>query len=174
MNTIREIIIHNSQCLRPYLKKLLPLLIDHSKNEDENIRNVVAENFGRLFVFHSSEMLTDIDKAMKSSDTLIRRTIIKSFKYAGHQGTDSVNLGFCAGDLIKMIKDSDLQVKQNALESLSTIVHNHREVLKEEVAVIVANTVPETVIKPELISEVDLGPFKHKVDNGLPIRKAAF
>jgi cullin-associated NEDD8-dissociated protein 1 len=35
-------------------------------------------------------------------------------------------------------------------------------------------TYPETVIKPELISEVDLGPFKHKVDEGIPIRKAAF
>jgi cullin-associated NEDD8-dissociated protein 1 len=32
----------------------------------------------------------------------------------------------------------------------------------------------ETVIKPELITEVDLGPFKHKVDEGIPIRKAAY
>jgi len=35
MNTIREIIIHNAKCLRQFLSKLLPLLIDHSKNEDE-------------------------------------------------------------------------------------------------------------------------------------------
>jgi cullin-associated NEDD8-dissociated protein 1 len=32
----------------------------------------------------------------------------------------------------------------------------------------------ETLIKPELISEVDLGPFKHKIDDGIPIRKSAY
>jgi cullin-associated NEDD8-dissociated protein 1 len=35
MNTIREIIIHNAKCLKPFLSKLIPLLIEHSKNEDE-------------------------------------------------------------------------------------------------------------------------------------------
>lgn len=35
-------------------------------------------------------------------------------------------------------------------------------------------TIFETQIRPELISEVDLGPFKHKVDEGIPIRKAAY
>ena len=31
-----------------------------------------------------------------------------------------------------------------------------------------------TKIDPTLIKEIDLGPFKHKIDDGMVIRKAAF
>jgi cullin-associated NEDD8-dissociated protein 1 len=32
----------------------------------------------------------------------------------------------------------------------------------------------ETVMKPELVREVQMGPFKHKIDDGLEIRKSAY
>lgn len=32
----------------------------------------------------------------------------------------------------------------------------------------------ETPVKKDLIKTIDLGPFKHTVDNGVPIRKSAF
>lgn len=68
LNTIREIIIHNSKCLKPYLHKLLPLLIEHCKNEEETIRNIVAESIGRLFIVYATEMFNDIEGGFKSSN----------------------------------------------------------------------------------------------------------
>jgi len=61
LNTIREIIIHNSRCLQPYLVRLLPLLIEHSKNSEEQIRNIVAESVGRLFIVYSQDMSDEIE-----------------------------------------------------------------------------------------------------------------
>jgi len=47
-------------------------------------------------------------------------------------------------------------------------------VIKPRIDEIVNVALHETPIKKELIITVDLGPFKHTVDNGAPIRKAAF
>ena len=46
--------------------------------------------------------------------------------------------------------------------------------MRHDIDKLVKVTIMETSIKPELITEVDLGPFKHKVDEGIPIRKAAY
>lgn len=78
--------------------------------------------------------------------------------------------------LIKLIRENDLTIKRNCLESLGQIVYNSnlKSLLNSEIEKLVELTLMETPIKKELITTVDLGPFKHTVDNGAPIRKAAF
>lgn len=65
-------------------------------------------------------------------------------------------------------------VRRNTLLTLNYAAHNKpiliREILPNYLPLIYA----ESKVKPELIREVDLGPFKHKVDDGLEVRKAAF
>jgi len=60
------------------------------------------------------------------------------------------------------------------LESLTAIIHSQPHVVRGDLEQLHKATIFETQIKPELITEVDLGPFKHKVDEGIPIRKAAY
>jgi len=72
----------------------------------------------------------------------------------------------------------DPEVKKNALEAITSIIHSNWSSLKGEIRelldAILNFALSETHIRKELIEEVDLGPFKHKVDNGLAMRKAAF
>lgn len=76
--------------------------------------------------------------------------------------------------LIDSVKDADLDVKQYALESLTAITHNHPQAVRDEARLVQAEAIKETPIRLDLITEIDLGPFKHKEDRGIPIRKAAF
>jgi UDP-3-O-acyl-N-acetylglucosamine deacetylase len=74
------------------LIKLLPLLIDQSRNEDEQIRHLVSESIGRLYIVYSNVMSHDIEKSFRSSNPLERATIARSFKYAGAKDTDTMEL----------------------------------------------------------------------------------
>jgi len=174
LNTIREIIIHNSKCLELYLAKLLPLLVEHARSQDDMIRNLVAESIGRLFIFYSRLMSSEIESSFRSADALERSTIVKSFKYAAAKDADAFDLEQCVEQLLKLVQDSDLAVKRNALEALNAIVHNQPSCVRNDINQLHKMAVMETVVRPELITEVDLGPFKHKVDEGIPIRKAAY
>ena len=154
--------------------KLIPLLTEHSRNEDEQIRNLVSESLGRLYIVYSNVMSLDIEKSFKSTNPLERATIARSFKYAGAKDTDPMDLETALEFLLKLVGDQDLNVKRNALESINAIVHNQPTVVRGDVQLLHKMAISETAIKPELITEVDLGPFKHKVDEGIPIRKAAY
>ena len=69
-----------------------------------------------------------------------------------------------------------MNVKKNAIDSISQIAFNSylNVLLSDDLETLVKLALLETPIKKELITTIDLGPFKHTVDNGAPIRKSAF
>lgn len=79
------------------------MLVDHSKNEEEQIRNIVAESLGRLFVVYSNEMQGVIKSSFSSTSNVERATVVKSFKYGGAKDTDPGSLEMASIDLISMI-----------------------------------------------------------------------
>jgi cullin-associated NEDD8-dissociated protein 1 len=58
--------------------------------------------------------------------------------------------------LIVMLRDDELENRRLALTTLNSAAHNKPDLI---------------IVKLELIREVMMGPFKHKVDDGLEVRK---
>ena len=83
------------------------------------------------------------------------------------------HVGPCLRRALDLIDDAklDLTVRRQALVMLNACAH-HRPSL---IAPLVSEALPKlrTVVDLKLERVVDLGPFKHKVDDGLPVRKAA-
>jgi len=69
---------------------------------------------------------------------------------------------------------SRIRTHRGAVLTLNCLAHNKPSAIKELLPTLLPLLYGETAKKPELVHQVDLGPFKHTVDDGLEIRKAAF
>lgn len=73
--------------------------------------------------------------------------------------------------LIAMLNDDNLENRRLALGVLNSATHNKSEMILPNLTELVPLVMKESVVKLELIREVQMGPFKHKVDDGLEVRK---
>lgn len=76
--------------------------------------------------------------------------------------------------LVTMLNDPNLDNRKLALTTLNSAAHSKASLVKANLSSLLPLVYQETIIKPELIREVQMGPFKHKVDDGLELRKTAY
>uniref|UniRef100_A0A673A1E2 Cullin-associated and neddylation-dissociated 1 n=1 Tax=Sphaeramia orbicularis TaxID=375764 RepID=A0A673A1E2_9TELE len=72
------------------------------------------------------------------------------------------------------LEDPDLNVRRVALVTFNSAAHNKPSLIRELLDSVLPQLYNETKVRKELIREVEMGPFKHTVDDGLDLRKAAF
>lgn len=65
-------------------------------------------------------------------------------------------------------------VRKAAVQMLSSAAHSKASLVDAQLLAVLPQLFQQTVIDPSLIRTVDLGPFKHKIDDGLELRKATF
>uniref|UniRef100_A0A8D3CDP9 TATA-binding protein interacting (TIP20) domain-containing protein n=1 Tax=Scophthalmus maximus TaxID=52904 RepID=A0A8D3CDP9_SCOMX len=145
LHSLKEIISSASVSgLKPYVESVWTLLLKHCECQEEGTRNVVAECLGKL---------TLIDP-----ETLLPR--LKGY--------------LLSGDFLKTLEDPDLNVRRVALVTFNSAAHNKPSLIRELLDSVLPQLYNETKVRKELIREVEMGPFKHTVDDGLDLRKAAF
>lgn len=73
-----------------------------------------------------------------------------------------------------MVSDKDGTIRKAIITTLTTIAYNLPKLFKDAKPEFY-NFIKENLKTDlSLIKEVELGPFKHKVDEGLPLRAAAY
>lgn len=154
----------------------MPLYFNQASSENEAIRNIVAESIGKLFITYPLEIGPSLTQAFQTNDLGMQIMCTKSFKYSAHSGMDQSHFLPFVPILITKIGISDLALKEFALDSIGQIAFNPclNELLRGDAEQIIQLSLLETPVKKDLIKTIDLGPFKHTVDHGVPIRKSAF
>lgn len=70
--------------------------------------------------------------------------------------------------------EKDILLRKAVLNAFCTLAFNAQKLVKDLPAWFSDVLKEDLKIRPELIREVELGPFKHKVDDGLGLRVSAY
>ena len=80
--SVNDIIVSNKDKELDGIEQLLPILFENANSEEENIRNVVAECLGRLFIDNGSIMVIELTDKFNSPSKNMLTTIGKSLRHA--------------------------------------------------------------------------------------------
>ncbi|KAJ5690746.1 hypothetical protein N7462_005138 [Penicillium macrosclerotiorum] len=178
LHSVRELLQH-SEVVRPELApsalKLWQALILVSQEEDN--RAVGAECVGRLALIDPVAYIPHFQDHLSNSDAVIRGVVISAFRYTLADSSDAYNdvlRPLILPLLTAMLGDKNLANHRLALTTLNSAIHNKMNLLLHSLDELLPSVFGDTQVKPELIREVQMGPFKHKVDDGLDLRKSAY
>lgn len=106
----------------------------------------------------------------------MRTTIVTAVKFTISDQPQPIDvlLRLTMGQFLTTLQDPDLNVRRVALVAFNSAAHNKPSLVRDLLPMLLPQLYCETKIKRELIRELEMGPFKHTVDDGLDIRKAAF
>ncbi|XP_014246740.1 cullin-associated NEDD8-dissociated protein 1 isoform X2 [Cimex lectularius] len=182
LHSLKEIISCQSSSaegvnvLLSYVPSIWELLFRHCECSEEGTRNVVAECLGKLTLIDPGSLLPRLQQALSSQSPLMRTTVLTAVKFTISDQPQTIDplLRSSIGQFLKALEDPDLNVRRVALVAFNSAAHNKPSLVRDLLDSVLPQLYLETNIRKALIREVEMGPFKHIVDDGLDIRKAAF
>lgn len=75
--------------------------------------------------------------------------------------------------LTMMLIDSNIENRRLALSCLNASITHKSDIVLPHFASLIPLVMQESKVNSDLIREVQMGPFKHKVDDGLELRKVS-
>ncbi|KAI9823636.1 MAG: hypothetical protein M1832_002417 [Thelocarpon impressellum] len=178
LHSIKEILQHagvSKIALGPYSKRIWDELLGVAQAEDN--KAVGAECIGRLAIVEPKTYLPLLQSFLRDERAVIRGMVIQAIRYTLADTDDSyddVLKPILVDMLTVMLNDADLENRRLAMTTLNSAAHNKRELILPHLGQLLPLVMKESNVKPDLVREVQMGPFKHKVDDGLEVRKSAY
>ncbi|KAF2111590.1 armadillo-type protein [Lophiotrema nucula] len=177
LHSLKEILQHDGTETEiiPYAGTLWQNLVAASQLEDN--KAIGAECIGRLAIIDPKTYLPQLQSFLGDRKASVRGMVISALRYtlADTDATyDEYLKPIVIPMLVQMLKEPDLENRRLALTTFNSAMHNKPDIILPALDQLLPMAMHETIIKPELIREVQMGPFKHKVDDGLEIRKSAY
>nr|OQO15556.1 hypothetical protein B0A51_17129 [Rachicladosporium sp. CCFEE 5018] len=177
LHSIKELLQHSAaeEEIRPHTSALWNAILKSGQAEDNKI--VSAECIGRLAIIDPTAYLPQLQTFLQNPSPLVRGMVITALRYVFSDTTSAYNphlRPLIIPILATMLADTDLENQRLSLSAFNSAFHNKPSLVLPQLADLLPYAMQATLPRPELIREVTMGPFKHKVDDGLEIRKSAY
>ncbi|KAK1726579.1 TATA-binding protein interacting [Colletotrichum acutatum] len=140
-------------------------------------RVVCAECVGRLTIIDSQTFMPQLQSLLRNENPDIRGMSVQAVRYTlpdSDEAFDAMLKNVLVDMLLVMLQDSEMDNRRLAMSTLNSAAHNKPDLILPHLGELMPFVLTESVIKPQLIREVMMGPFKHMVDDGLEVRKSAY
>jgi len=182
LGSLREVIVRLSgtkegkDILTPHFELLLGLLFEHTSHDEEGTRNVVSECLGKLALINPEPVVLALKERTKNPNALTRACVTAAIKFTIFEKTLPVDKVLTKNitTFLDLLADPEINVRKSVMLSLNYCAHHKPSIIRDALPKYLPQIYDQSKIKPELIREVELGPFKHKEDGGLETRQATF
>ncbi|KAI0471523.1 cullin binding protein CanA [Xylariaceae sp. FL0804] len=178
LQSIREVlhqIVLSSTDVGVYEGQIWELLFSASQIEDN--KATCAECIGRLAILKPGTYIPKLQELMKSSSEGYRGVAVQALRYTlpdSDETFDAELKPILFNMVLTVLKDDNLEIRRLGMTTLNSATHNKPEMILPHLGELTPYIMHESVVKKELIREVQMGPFKHLVDDGLEVRKSAY
>jgi len=177
LSALKEVVVH---CPRGQLETvagaLWTPLFSVSSSSEEMVRNVAAGCLGQLTTANPTQYLPELQGRLSDPSPSIRATVVAAVRYTFADTTQSYDelLSPLIIQFMSLVHDPDLAVRRLTLSTLNAAARNKPHLVRDHLAGLMPLLYQETIQKPDLIRIVEMGPWKHRVDDGLEARKTAY
>ncbi|KAI0358837.1 ARM repeat-containing protein [Trametes cingulata] len=174
---LKEIVTHCSHGqLETVAEMIWKPLFENSENQEETTRNVAAACLGKLTTTQPARYLPQLQNRITDPNPATRATVLSAIRYTFAESPSSFDelLGSVIMDFLSLLSDSDLTVRRLALSALNAAARSKPHLIRDHLPTILPSLYKETRVNPDLIRTVQMGPWQHKVDDGLEARKTAY
>lgn len=180
LSSLKEIIschiAKRSLELCPHIPSLLPILHERCESKEEGVRNMVAECLGKLAILDPNIIVDTLTRDCRNDGTnsvLRQWTALTALKYCMVSQEPLNILSTRMDSFFSSLSNEDISIRRACLLTLNSAAHHQPGLIQPHLNSIIYGKLLETMqFKSERV--VDLGPFKHRVDDGLVLRTAAF
>jgi len=192
LHSIKEILQHAGKAhsdISPYTNQIWEKLLVASQAEDN--KAIGAECIGKITIIEPKTFLPmlqvgihlypyvvyadyHMQNYLQDPTPTVRGMIIQAIRFTLADSDDSFDEALkplLMKMLTTMLNDPNLENRRLALSTLNAATQHKGDIVLPHLAQLIPLVMKESRINIDLIREVQMGPFKHKIDDGLELRK---